>query len=83
VVAAVAGSEPDDFATSIGWEPEHLAALGSYRGSTERYHLVDVDAATASLTAGGLLEVVDVRVPGYERGDQCPTVVVRRTDGDR
>jgi SAM-dependent methyltransferase len=46
-VADVAGSEPDVFAASIGWDPEHLGALGSYRGSGERYHLVDLAAATS------------------------------------
>lgn len=82
-VADMAGSDPDAFASAIGWDPEHLAALASYRGSSERYHLVDVDSAVSTLTRDGRLEVADVCVPSYARGGQCPTVILRRTGGDR
>lgn len=72
-----AAPDRDAFAARIGWTPEHLAAIDSYRGSEGRYHFATLDEVTATFAAAGF-RVASVDVPAYELGDQCPTVAFER-----
>ena len=66
-------------AARIGWEAEHALVLNTYRGSTLRYHFVTVDQVRAMFCAEpGGFELAGLRVPSYELGERCPTLVFRR-----
>ena len=60
-----------------------MRAIDAYRHATSRYYLVGVDAVVDLFTAGGDFEKLRVEVPGYTLGEQCPTVVFRRSSGGR
>jgi SAM-dependent methyltransferase len=69
----------EGLASKIGWPAEHVLAINTYRGSTARYHLVTVDQVSEMFCSSpGGFELVDLRVPSYELGEQCPTIVLRR-----
>jgi hypothetical protein len=68
-------------ASSIGWPVEHMLAINSYRDSTSRYHFVTVDEVTDMFCGDpGGFEVRGLRVPSYELGGQCTTIVFRRRE---
>ncbi|HEY5565434.1 MAG TPA: class I SAM-dependent methyltransferase [Rhodothermia bacterium] len=82
---AVHSAAPDleRLATNIGWSPDHMLAINTYRGSQNRYHFLDMNDVTKLFCEDrGGFEVESVHVPTYELGEQCPTLVLRRaTEG--
>jgi len=68
--------EPDfeDLAARTGWPLEHIAAIGSYRGSDDRYHLVDAVQAEANLASAGL-RLLARHGPAYSDANLFPTLV--------
>jgi SAM-dependent methyltransferase len=79
---AVYSAAPDLelLATSIGWPTDHMLAINTYRDSPGRYYLLDMDDVTKLFCSNpGGFEVESVHVPRYELGEQCPTLVLRRT----
>jgi hypothetical protein len=84
VWSAIHEAAPDlaALASRIGWTLEHMRVINAYRGSAERYHLVTVDQVLDLFCGSpGGFAVHSVRVPSYELGRQCPTVVLRRCSG--
>jgi hypothetical protein len=79
---AIHAVAPDlqQLALRIGWPVEHMLAIYTYRGSTARYHFVTVDQVY-DLFCGrpGGFKVHRLRVPSYELGERCPTIVLRRS----
>jgi SAM-dependent methyltransferase len=73
----------DKLARRLGWNPDHVRAIDAYRHATSRYYLVGVDAVVGLFTADGDFEVLRVEVPDYTLGEQCPTVVFRRSSRGR
>jgi hypothetical protein len=66
-------------ARRIGWPVEHLAALDTYRNCPDRYFFPSVaQVRHAFCTSPGGFECLDVHVPSYSLGEQCPTLVFRR-----
>jgi hypothetical protein len=69
----------EGLASRIGWPVEHMLVINTYRGSTNRYHFVTVDQVCGMFCRNpGGFEVHSLRVPSYELGEQCPTLVLRR-----
>jgi SAM-dependent methyltransferase len=67
-------------ASRIGWPVERLLAINTYRGSRDRYHFVTVDQVCQLFCCSpGGFEVHCLRVPSYELGERCPTIVFRRS----
>jgi SAM-dependent methyltransferase len=66
-------------AARLGWPPEHLLAINTYRDRQTRYHFPDLPELCESfcMTNGGFASERTYR-PTYELGDRCPTVVLRR-----
>ena len=75
------GVAPDlkGLAAKIGWSLEHMLAINAYRGSTARYYFVTVNQVTElfCINPGGF-EVHGLRVPSYDLGERCPTIVLKR-----
>jgi hypothetical protein len=70
----------EELASRLGWPLEETLFINAYRGSTTRYWLGTVDeVAKLFCDDVGGFELASTRVPSYERGRQCPTVVLRRT----
>ena len=66
-------------ATRLGWPLEHTLAINAYRGSTARYFFLTVDQVLDLFCRDpGGFQLSDIRVPSYERGEQCPTLVLQR-----
>ncbi len=67
-------------AGKIGWPTDHMLAVNAYRDSAARYHFGTLQQV-AEMFCGdpGGFETVTVDEPQYERGQQCPTVVFRRS----
>jgi hypothetical protein len=71
--------DPEGLAAKLGWEAEHLLVINTYRGSTMRYHFVTVDQVRHMFCADpGGFELLSIRVPSYEFGEHCPTLVLQR-----
>jgi len=70
----------EELASRLGWQLEETLTINAYRGSTTRYWLGTVDEVTEIFCheVRGF-ELASTRVPSYEGGRQCPTVVLRRT----
>ena len=70
----------EELASRLGWSLEETLFINAYRGSTNRYWIGTVDevAKIFCQDVGGF-ELTNTRVPSYEGGRQCPTVVLRRT----
>jgi len=68
-------------ANQIGWIPEQLLAINSYRDCQNRYsfHTLDEFVEPFVEQTGGFI-VESVRVPDYVLGDRCPTVIFHRND---
>ncbi|MDX2480819.1 MAG: class I SAM-dependent methyltransferase [Desulfuromusa sp.] len=68
-------------AEGIGWPLEHLLAINSYRDSPNRYNFLSVEQVTELFcTDPGGFQLKRLRVPEYELGDRCPTIVLERVD---
>jgi SAM-dependent methyltransferase len=65
----------DALAASTGWNPEVIAGIDMYAGSTV-YTFPTLATAVAALAP---LELVQTLVPDYELGDRCITLVLRRS----
>ncbi len=76
-----AAGDWSDLAARLGWDIDQLLAIDAYRDSPARYHFVS-EAMVVDLSCSrtdGAFEPVDRHVPTYAMGDQCPTLVLRRT----
>lgn len=75
-----AGDWPQ-LARQLGWDLEHVRAIDAYRDSTARKHYIDEPTmlSLADEATGGAFEPVGRYEPGYLMGEQCPTVLLRRT----
>ena len=78
---AIHESAPDleGLASRIGWPVEHMLAISTYLGSKARYYFVTVEQVFdlfCGIPDG--FEVCRLRVPSYEFGEQCPTIVLQR-----
>lgn len=72
--------DPMGLAGKLGWPVEHMLAIDAYRDSPTRYYFVTLDEVCAIFSGNpGGFQVQSVRVPPYEFGAQCPTIVMRRT----
>lgn len=69
----------DGLAARLGWPAEHMRVIHAYCGEKAHYHYVTVDQV-CGLFCGepGGFELIQVRVPAYELGEQFPTVVLKR-----
>ncbi|MGA2442007.1 MAG: methyltransferase domain-containing protein [Tepidisphaeraceae bacterium] len=71
--------DADESAQKTGWPTALLRAIDHYRGCSVRFFFFDVKALCDIFCREiGGFELVEVRVPGYAMGPQCPTVVFRR-----
>ena len=78
-VQGAAGSL-EELASRVGWPLEETLTINAYRGSTTRYWLGTVDeVAKIFCDEVGGFELASTHIPSYEGGQQCPTVVLRRT----
>jgi SAM-dependent methyltransferase len=66
-------------AARLGWPPEHLLAINTYRDRQTRYHFPDLPELCECfcMTNGGFA-LERTYCPTYELGERCPTVVFRR-----
>ena len=70
----------ESLAGRIGWSSEHILAINTYRNSESRYYFTGMDDVTRLFSEDpGGFEIESVHVPTYELGEQCPTVVLKRT----
>jgi SAM-dependent methyltransferase len=66
-------------AANIGWPLEQTLVLNAYEESTIRYYYVTVDQVLEMACCNpGDFEIKSVRIPSYELGQQCPTLVLKR-----
>jgi SAM-dependent methyltransferase len=71
-----------ELAAQLGWPVESLLAINTYRNSLMRYHFLSVaEVSHLFCDDPGGFKCETVRVPTYDLGEQCPTVVFRR-DGN-
>lgn len=78
---AIHAAAPDleELALRIGWPVEHILAINTYREAAARYHFVTVDQVSDMFCCSpGGFEVLRLRMPSYELGERCPTIVLRR-----
>ena len=70
----------EELASRLGWPLDETLFINAYRDSTTRYWIGTVDEVAKIFChdVGGF-EFVGMHVPTYECGQQCPTVVLRRT----
>jgi SAM-dependent methyltransferase len=69
-------------AVRIGWDPEHLLAIETYRDCAFRYRFLRVETIQSLFTVDpGGFECLDLRYPRYALGERCPTIVLRRSGG--
>ncbi len=67
-------------ADRTGWPVEHTLAINTYRDSKARYYFATLDEVKELFCGGrGGFEVHRLLVPSYELGEQCPTIVLRRS----
>ena len=66
-------------ASRIGWSVEHMLVINAYRGSADRFYFVTVNQVTDLFCDNpGGFEVHRLRVPSYDLGERCPTIVLKR-----
>jgi hypothetical protein len=66
-------------ASRLGWSVDHTMAVDGYRGSTARYFFSTLEQVSALFCTGrGGFEIHDIRVPTYELGELCPTLILKR-----
>jgi len=69
----------EGLAAKIGWSLEHMLAINAYRGSTARYYFATVDQVSELFCDNpGGFESHRRRVPSYDLGERCPTIVLKR-----
>jgi hypothetical protein len=69
----------EGLASQIGWSAEHIMAINAYRGSTSRYYFVTIDQVSELFCGNpGGFETHRLRVPSYDLGERCPTIVLKR-----
>ncbi|HJX31490.1 MAG TPA: hypothetical protein VJ624_06525 [Thermodesulfobacteriota bacterium] len=74
-----AAPDLEDLAAKIGWSLEYMLAINAYRGSTARYYFVTVDQVSELFCNNSCgFETHRLRVPSYDLGERCPTIVLRR-----
>lgn len=70
-------------AAKIGWPVDETLAFNTYRGARSRYCLATVEQVTEMFCGRpGSFELRRLLVPGYELGEMCPTLVLRRRAGE-
>lgn len=70
-------------AARIGWPPEHMRTIFTYRGCSNRYYFLSTDEVSSLFCdESNKFKVQTIRVPVYELGERCPTIVLRRTADD-
>ena len=73
-----------ELASQLGWSLDHLSAIDTYRDSAARYHFSTANQIKSLFCEGsGAFEVLREDTGSYEMSTQCPTVIFRRTDGER
>lgn len=67
-------------AQRVGWCPQTLASIESYRDSQVRYHYTDFSLVQETFMAntGGAFCVAAIDEPEYAMGEAFPTVVFKR-----
>lgn len=67
-------------AQQIGWDPQALAAIDSYRNCQVRYYYTDINSVQETFMAnvGGAFSVAAIHRPSYAMGEFFPTVVFKR-----
>ena len=66
-------------ASRIGWSVEHMLVINAFRGSADRFYFVTVTQVTDLFCDNpGGFEVHRLRVPSYDLGERCPTIVLKR-----
>ncbi len=69
----------EKLASQIGWSAEHIMAINAYRGSADRFYFVTIDQVSELFCGNpGGFEVHRLRVPSYDLGERCPTIVLKR-----
>jgi SAM-dependent methyltransferase len=66
--------DPSRLVAQLGWAPDVVATVESYRNSTASYSFCTL-AELRALLAPHFTEL-SCHVPGYELGDRCPTLVL-------
>lgn len=71
----------DALARHLGWDPDHLHVINTYRDSDTRYHFLSLREIEHLFgTDPGGFRVEEVFHPSYPLGERCPTLVLRRVD---
>ncbi len=71
-------------AAKIGWPVDETLGIDVYRGARSRYWLATLDQVTEMFcNSPGGFKLRRLLVPGYQLGEMCPTVVLRRCAGER
>lgn len=74
-----AAPDTDLLARRIGWSVEHMRSINTYQNCADRYFFSDIaDVRDQFCNSPGGFDFDSIRVPLYELGDRCPTVVLRR-----
>lgn len=69
----------NSLASQIGWPPEYLMTINTHRNCQTRCVFPSVDEVSQLFCQNpGGFELETVRVPTYDLGECCPTVVYRR-----
>jgi SAM-dependent methyltransferase len=78
---ALRQAAPDfsELAARLGWSLDHLLAIDTYRDCSSRYHFLGIaDVDRLFTEQPGAFTFVSLKVPQYELGNRCPTIVFRR-----
>ena len=74
----------NNLAAQLGWPTETLFMINAYRNNPTRFFFPNVDDISYLFCKDpGGFELETVRVPTYDLGECCPTVVFRRIDAAR
>jgi len=70
--------DPEHLAPQVGWSVEQMHIIDAYRDCPDRFFFRNVaDIRDLFCESPGGFQLESVRVPSYELGDRCPTVVLR------
>lgn len=67
--------DPADLGARMGWTQDTVRSIETYRGSTTRFAFPTLDEIRAALAPA--LVPSSIRVPAYEMGSRCPTLILR------
>jgi SAM-dependent methyltransferase len=71
--------DPEAAQAAIGWPVDRIRSMDAYRGAASRYHFVSVEQVRQLFCVDpGGFEVESLRIPGYELGERCPVLALRR-----